>query len=196
MAGVYVGEVRTTVYADVKPTQPTALTQSETEKLEQMMQDHGRLVFSIAYSVLRNSHDAEDVTQEVFLRVMRYRYRLAFVRNERTFLGSMARRAALDHRRSRTEYISTEDVVEPSVAPGDHGRQEELAILATLIESLPAELRETLELSQVEGLTSEEIARILGMPPGTVRSRLSQARELLKEKWRGRTEVRHVRSRR
>jgi RNA polymerase sigma-70 factor (ECF subfamily) len=178
----------------VKPTQPAVLTQSETEKLEQMMQDHGRLVFAIAYSVLRNSHDAEDVTQEVFLRVMRYRYRLAFVRNERTFLGSMARRVALDHRKKRMEYLSTEDLVEPSVAPRDHGREEELAMLVMLMQSLPAELRETLELSQVEGLTSEEIARILGIPAGTVRSRLSQARELLKEKWKGRTEVRHVRS--
>lgn len=159
------------------------------------MQDHGRLVFSIAYSVLRNPYDAEDVTQEVFLRVMRYRYRLAFVRNERTFLGSMARRAALDHRRMRKEHVSTEDMVEPSVAPHDHGRQEELALLVMLMRSLPAELRETLELSQVEGLTSQEIAGILGIPAGTVRSRLSQARELLKEKWKARTEAKNVRSR-
>jgi RNA polymerase sigma-70 factor (ECF subfamily) len=179
----------------VKPTEPAVLTQSEAEKLDQMMQDHGGLVFSIAYSVLRNSHDAEDVTQEVFLRLMRYRYRLALVRNERTFLGSMARRAALDHRKKRKEYISTEDLVELAVAPQDHGRDEELAMLVMLMQSLPAELRETLELSQVEGLTSEEIAGILGIPAGTVRSRLSQARQLLKEKWKGRTEGRNVRSR-
>jgi RNA polymerase sigma-70 factor (ECF subfamily) len=182
------------VYADVKPTQPAVLTQSESEKLEQLMQDHGRLVFCIAYSLLRNPHDAEDVTQEVFLRVMRYRYRLAFVRNERTFLGSMARRAALDLRKKRKECISTEDMAEPSVAPQDHVRKQELTMLRMLIESLPAELREALELSQVEGLTSEEIARILGIPAGTVRSRLAQARELLKEKWKGRMEGRNVRS--
>lgn len=184
-----------TVYADVKRTQPAALTQSEAEKLEQLLQDHGRLVFSLAYSVLRNSFDAEDVTQEVFLRVMRYRYRLAFVRNERTFLGRMARRAALDHRKRQREVILPEDVAEPAVAPHDHGREQELSILVLLIRTLPPELREVLELSQVEGLTSQEMSRILGIPAGTVRSRLSQARGLLKEKWKARMEGRNAPSR-
>lgn len=183
------------MYADVKRTQPAALTQSEADKLEQMMRDHGRLVFSIAYSMLRNPYDAEDVTQEVFLRLMRYRYRLVFVRNERTFLGRMARRAALDYRRRRKEYVSTEDVTEPAAPPHDHGRDEELSMLARMIQALPAELREALELSQVEGLTSEEMSRILGIAAGTVRSRLSQARGLLKEKWKARMESRDVRSR-
>jgi RNA polymerase sigma-70 factor (ECF subfamily) len=183
------------VYAYVKPT-TAALTRSETEKLEQLMQDHGRLIFSIAYSVLRNPHDAEDVVQEVFLRVMRYRYRLAFVRNERTFLCSMARRAALDHRKRRREHISTEELAEPAVAPQDHERRQDLAVLAALMQSLPAALREALELSQVQGLTSEEIARILEIPAGTVRSRVSQARELLKEKWKSRLEEKSVQSRR
>jgi RNA polymerase sigma-70 factor (ECF subfamily) len=176
--------------------QPTALTQSEAEKLEQLMQDHGRLVFSIAYSMLRNAYDAEDVTQEVFLRVMRYRYRFAFVRNERTFLGRIARRAALDYLKRQREHVSTEDVAEPAVAPRDHGREEELSILVALMQTLPDELRQALELSQTEGLTSEEMARILRVPAGTVRSRLSQARGLLKEKWKARMEGRHAGSQR
>ena len=188
------GEVfETTVYADVKRIQSTALTQSESEKLERLMLEHGRMVFAIAYSVLRNPHDAEDVAQEVFLRVMRYRYRLAFVRNERAFLGSMARRVALDHRKRQRQSVSTEEIAEPAVTPRDHGREQELSLLVVLMRTLPADLREVLELSQVEGLTSEEIGRLLGIPPGTVRSRLAQARGLLKDKWTARMEARNVR---
>lgn len=184
-----------TVYADVKRTQTTALTQTEAEKLEQLMRDYGRLVFSIAYSVLRNPQDAEDVAQEVFLRLMRYRYRLAFVHNERMFLGRMARTAALDHRRRQRERVSIEGLAEPAEPARDHSHEEALSLLMMLMRSLPATLRDALELGQVEGLTSEEMAKILGIPASTVRSRLLQARELLKEKWKARVEGKHARSR-
>jgi RNA polymerase sigma-70 factor, ECF subfamily len=182
------------VHANVKLIQFTALTQSEADRFEQMVSAHGRLVFAIAYSILRNPCDAEDVAQEVFLRVMRYRYRMAFIRDERTFLSRIAQRTATDRRKQQRQQVSLEDVAEPAAAPHDHGREQETALVATLLRALPEELRQVLELSQVEELTSAEIAKVLRIPAGTVRSRLSRAREMLKEKWKAKMENKYVRS--
>jgi RNA polymerase sigma-70 factor, ECF subfamily len=184
------------VHENVKWIQTTALTQSEAERIEQMVQAHGRLLFSIAYSILRNAQDAEDVAQEVFLRVMRYRYRMAFIRDERSFLARMARRAALDRRKRQPDHAPMEDIPEPATAGYDPAKQEEIKLMAVLMQTLPDELKHVLELSQVEELTSEEISKILRIPPGTVRSRLSRAREMLKRKWANRTEKNHASSKR
>lgn len=182
------------VYADVNWIRLSALTQSEAERLEQMMKAHGRLVFAIAYSILRHPEDAEDVVQEVFLRVMRYRYRMAFIRDERTFLSRIAQRTALDHRRRRRETVSPEEADEPATPGPDYAQEQQIEMVVALMRTLPEEMRQVLELSQVEELNSAEIGRVLGIPPGTVRSRLSRAREMLKEKWTARTEVQRVRS--
>jgi RNA polymerase sigma-70 factor, ECF subfamily len=182
------------VHANVKWIQTTALTQSEAERIEQMVQAHGRLLFSIAYSILRNPHDAEDVAQEVFLRVMRYHYRMTFIRDERTFLARITRRIALDRRKREPEHVRMEDVSEPAAKGNDPVRQEEIQLMAALMQTLPDELRQVLELSQVEELTSEAISRILRIPPGTVRSRLSRAREMLRRKWINRMETNHASS--
>lgn len=180
------------MYANVKWIQSSALTQSEADRIEQMVQAHGRLVFAIAYSILRNSHDAEDAAQEVFLRIMRYRYRMAFVRDERMFVARIARRTALDRRKTQRDLVAMEEVAEPVTDAHDPVREEQLSLLAALMRTLPEELRHVLELSQVDELTSEEIAAILRIPAGTVRSRLLRAREMLKSKWKARTEKKNV----
>lgn len=182
------------MYENVKWIQPTALTQSEAERVEQLVHAHGRLVFSVAYSILRHPQDAEDVVQEVFLRVMRYRYRMVFIREERTFLARIAQRMASDRRRRRKAHVAMEEIAEPAAVATDPVRAEEVTLVATLMRTLPEELRQVLELSQVEELTSEEIGRILRIPAGTVRSRLARARALMKDKWQGRTEKKYAAS--
>ena len=181
------------MYADVNWTQLTALTESEADRLDQMMRSHGRMVFAIAYSILRSPQDAEDVVQEVFLRVMRYRYRMIFIRDERSFLSRIAQRTATDRRRRRQEMVSMEDIAEPEAISRDDVQEEDLALLADLVQTLPVELRQVLELSQVNEMTSAEIALVLRIPAGSVRSRLSRARELLREKWKARTKAKYVR---
>ena len=174
------------MYANVKWIQIAALTQSEAAEFERIVNTHGRLMFSIAYSILRNPQDAEDVAQEVFLRMMRYRYRLALIRDERTFLSRMAQRTALDRKKHQHRQVSFEDIAEPATASPDYGQRQETTLLGALVQTLPEELRQVFELSQVEELTSTEVANILRIPAGTVRSRLSRAREMLKEKWQAR----------
>lgn len=143
---------------------------------------YSRLVFRVAYAVLRNSHDAEDVVQEVFLKLYRNSAWDA-VRDEKAYLARTAWHTAMDHLpRQRAE----EDDVE---LPSTHPNPEQAALDADLqrkvhrlIDGLPEELRQPLALSTIQELTSSEIAEVLGIPEGTVRSRVLRARQLLREK--------------
>src|SRR5690349_1493716 len=69
---------------------------SRDEVLEGLVHEHSRLVYRIAYAVLRRHHDAEDATQETFLRVLRYSSKLATVENAKTWLARIAWHVAVD----------------------------------------------------------------------------------------------------
>jgi RNA polymerase sigma-70 factor (ECF subfamily) len=161
--------------------------------VESLAQQHGGLVFRIAYSILRNHHDAEDAAQECFLRVLKYGRELAHVRNTKTWLARIAWTVALDRRPRRTpsgqetsdaESESVFDQLPDRRLPADEqlaGKQMQ-QILERMIATLPDDLRQTLELSTVQELNSSEIAEVLKIPEGSVRTRLMRARKLLKEK--------------
>ena len=158
-------------------------------EVENAVREHSRTVYRVAYSVLRNHHDAEDATQETFLRFLRHRKRLAGLRDCRAWLARVAWRVSIDRRRRVTE-ISLDDAPQTLLrlraagAPADEIAAEEqiAALLDRLIEALPRDLRETLMLSMTDELSSPEIAEVLGIPEGSVRTRLLRARQILKEK--------------
>jgi RNA polymerase sigma-70 factor (ECF subfamily) len=161
--------------------------------VETLVADHSRMVFRIAYSILRNHHDAEDAVQECFLRVWKHKDRLHEVRNAKTWLARVAWTTALDKRRSGRKMVSLNDgepgaeLIE-SLSDSKPGTYEQLAdqqkqqLLQRLIAGLPAELGQTLELSTVQELNSAEIAEVMKIPEGSVRTRLFRARRQLKEK--------------
>jgi RNA polymerase sigma-70 factor (ECF subfamily) len=153
------------------------------------VQRQSRFVYKVAYSILRNIQDAEDVTQESFLKLYR-NGGWQNVGDERAFLARVVWRIAVDRISSR-EKPSTPQVDLKSQA----GTPEQLALSADwnatihkLIDALPEELRQPIALSSVDELNSSEIGRILGIPEGTVRSRLKRARQMLKTKLTALTE--------
>src|SRR5437899_10221032 len=73
-----------------------AMAQAGEDVLEAMVREHARLVYRIAYSVLRNHHDAEDATQETFVRVLRYRRKLQGIEDPKTWLARIAWRVAVE----------------------------------------------------------------------------------------------------
>jgi RNA polymerase sigma-70 factor, ECF subfamily len=145
-----------------------------------------RFVFRVAYAVLRNSHDAEDVVQEVFLKLYRCG-RWDKIEEERAYLSRVTWRIAIDRLPKAGRDHAELDAQSPS-----HDETPEQAALHSnwaavvhrLMGALPEELRQPLALSAVDDLKSFEIAQILGIPEGTVRTRLMKAREVLKEKLR------------
>jgi RNA polymerase sigma-70 factor (ECF subfamily) len=158
--------------------------------VEQAVREHSRLVHRVAFAVLRNHHDAEDVTQEVFLRVLRLRRELRGVENPKTWLSRIAFRVALD-RRPRRSQLSLDDesggatlASVRSTGPGADelaSSSQIQALLGKVIAGLPDDLRHVIQLSTIEELNSAEVAILLGVPEGTVRTRLMRARRVLRE---------------
>jgi len=144
---------------------------------------HSRLVFRVAYAVLRNSHDAEDVVQEVFLKLYRSDG-WAGIRDEKAYLARTAWRAAVDHlpKHQGTE-MNEMEVTSGDPSPEQAALDADLQLrVHRLIDGLPEELRQPLALSTIQELTSGEVAQVLGIPEGTVRTRVLRARQLLREK--------------
>jgi RNA polymerase sigma-70 factor (ECF subfamily) len=164
------------------------LTLTADERVEQLVREHARLVFRIAYSVLRDHHDAEDATQETFVRVLRRRADLASIKEPRAWLARIAFRIALNRLKARRNHeLDSPEVLVTLPAAGTPPEEsvhcvEVAAMLETLIAALPADLRDVLRLSTVEELTSREIGTILAIPESSVRTRLHRARQLLKER--------------
>jgi RNA polymerase sigma-70 factor (ECF subfamily) len=148
-----------------------------------------RFVFRVAYAVLLNSHDAEDAVQETFLKLYRNRG-WERVENERAFLARVAWRVAVDLRpRSSRISIWPPEPFQPDEAPSSQPGPEQAVLSAdqdsrihAMIDALPEELRVPLALSAFDELRSPEIGAILGIPEGTVRTRLQRARQILRQK--------------
>lgn len=154
-----------------------------------LVRRQSRFVFRVAYAVLLNSHDAEDVVQETFLKLYRNRG-WHDTENERAFLARVAWRVAIDLRPRllRTASTSADSVLldeEPSPDPGPDEvllEADQCANVHAMVDALPQELRVPLALSAFDELNSREIGNILGIPEGTVRTRLQRARTLLRQK--------------
>jgi len=160
--------------------------------LEVLVRDHSRMVYRIAYAVLRRHHDAEDATQETFMRVLRYSARLEDVEEPKTWLARIAWRVAVDRskRQAHAGEIPLEDPEAPfaEVASSEHRADETVhgaqigAVLETLIAALPKKLRRPLILSTVDEMSPRDVAAVLGINEAAVRSRVFRARQILKEK--------------
>jgi RNA polymerase sigma-70 factor (ECF subfamily) len=139
-------------------------------------------VFRVAFAIVRNSHDAEDVVQETFLRVYRGSA-WKDMRNERAFLARTAWRIAVDRLPRSREVAAEVDHASTELGPEDAVLSaEKMAVVHRLVDALPEELRQPLALSTVYEMTSREIAGIMGIAEGTVRTRLTRARQVLKKK--------------
>ena len=152
------------------------------ERFGALVRRQSRFIFRVAYAVLRNSHDAEDVVQEVFLKLYRSA-RWEQMKDERAYLARVAWRLSLERLpRARESEVDAEELAGGETPEEAAVQADWSAVVHRLIDALPVELRQPLALSSIEELKSHEIARILGIPEGTVRTRLMKARALLKQK--------------
>jgi len=170
-----------------------ALAVDEVTALEQLYERYSSLVFSIALRVLHDHTLAEDVTQEVFLRLWR---QPASFDTERgrfiSWISSVARNRALDELRKLTRRRGAEDQTEAAVLdlPGDargENPQEEVILAEERIRvraamaELPPAQRQVIELAYFSGLTQVEIAERTGDPLGTIKTRIRLGMGKLRE---------------
>lgn len=165
------------------------------EAFASLVYRQSRFVFRVAYSLLRNTHDAEDVVQETFLDLYRSNA-WQNIKDERAFLARAAWRQTVDRIRANPNR-QEEEIVFELPSPCDSPEQTLLysdsqAAIHRLIDALPEQLRQPLALSSLEELNSREIAAVLGLPEGTVRTRLMRARQMLKQKISAHMEARYA----
>ena len=168
------------------------MTTDEEAEFTALVERQSRFAFRVAYGVLLNAHDAEDAVQETFLKLYRnsgWRH----AENECAFLARVAWRVAVDRRRAIRPDGSLPDLEEAprqalQLASPHPGPEQDLvaanqhALVHSMIDALPEELRLPLVLSASDELNSREIATILGIPEGTVRTRLQRARQVLSKR--------------
>jgi RNA polymerase sigma-70 factor (ECF subfamily) len=162
---------------------------ADTLDFDTLVYTYGHFVMSVAYVILRNSEDAEDVAQETFFKAFRAG-NLGKIENMKAWLGRIAWRLALNRLRSRSrdqQKVQFDELLQtfPARETGPEElliRKERTALLDRILLSLPRDLRETFTLLTVEGMTSRSAAEILGIPESSVRNRLFRGRGLIKEK--------------
>jgi RNA polymerase sigma-70 factor, ECF subfamily len=161
-----------------------------TVDLAAIVEAYSTLLFRVANSVLRSRTEAEDVVQDVFLRVLEHRLSLSTVRDMRVWLIRIAWNLALDRRRrKRPEQL--DEAFARSLAgatmPADTAMEEAQHLQSVLreIERLPKAERHVLLLSAIEELGTAEIAAVLRRSESAVRALLSRARGRLKERLEG-----------
>lgn len=155
---------------------------------EARLVESSTLAFRVAYGVLRHRQDAEDVAQEAFVKAYR---RFSQLRDRdcfRAWLVRMTWRLAIDRQRGERRRVARElqhtapspGVTTPTTAE-DLVARERAAQLWQAIDTLPDKLRVVIVLAGIEGHDTSEVARLLDVPQGTVKSRLFLARQRLKE---------------
>lgn len=175
----------------------TTAAQTRDEALEIAVREHARLVFRIAYSVLRNHHDAEDATQETFFRVMRYGGKISRVTDVRSWLARIAWRVAIERHKKRqpaTDAAHEIDLLRSTASGADDilVQAEAANALEKVIASLPEKLRGPLVLSTIEEMSSAEIAKMLEIDEAAVRSRVFRARQIVIERLAALLEINHA----
>jgi RNA polymerase sigma-70 factor (ECF subfamily) len=154
-------------------------------------------VYGLALRILGRAEDAEDLAQETFLRAFRALGRYDPTRPFGAWLHTIAARLCIDHhRRNRAKFVSltqpeegtageerTIELEDPADRPDEEVEKSELARrLDALVQELPPDSRTAILLRHQQDLPYEEIARVLGVPIGTVKARIHRARIMLKQK--------------
>jgi RNA polymerase sigma-70 factor (ECF subfamily) len=163
------------------------------EAMATLYRRHGGLVYRFALRTSRDSSIAEEVTQEVFLALLgqldRFNPEMASLS---TWLCGIARRQLWKHleRFDRVGDWDDEDYVAEAESPEDSPlarlmRKEDVGVVRDGLDELPLPLKEVIVLCELEEMTYEQAAMVMGVPIGTVRSRLHRAKARLAERLRG-----------
>jgi RNA polymerase sigma-70 factor (ECF subfamily) len=164
---------------------------------EALIRRHERRVFGLLMRMLGNRQDAEDVAQEAFLSLHRHGHRFRYEARFSTFVFRVAANAALNRRRTlgrknariRQFKLRQEAGIDlPTTARDPESQAAGAQVQAQVQEALlrlPADLRMVTVLYDIEGLSYREIATVLEIPEGTVKSRIHRARSALRARLKG-----------
>lgn len=144
--------------------------------LEKIYDQYSDMLFRLSYSMLQSREDAEDVLQDVFVKILSRPFDFNSAEHERAWLVRVTLNRCHDVLRKKKirRYTPLEDIVS---LPAE---EKDMSILRE-VQALPSDKREVVLLRYFEDFSVQEIAEILHITPSAVKMRLARARELLKE---------------
>lgn len=157
--------------------------------IERLYDQHAQPLYAFLLNLTRDEADTRDLLQDVFVKLARDPGLLRGVREERAFLIRLAHNAAIDllrrrGTRERTRGNFAAEIISPFAPPGDPDEAAFRSELAAALAELPPEQRAVAHLKLWEGLTFEQIATALGIPPNTAASRYRYALDKLRARLR------------
>jgi RNA polymerase sigma-70 factor (ECF subfamily) len=160
----------------------------QTGLLAELFERHNRQVYGFFYRMTGSRELSEDLTQDVFLRILRYRETYQPHTSFTPWVYGIARNAFIDLMRKRRPEAVWDDAapeMQSREEPADERlrARQETEMIQRALASLPADKREVLILSRYQNLRYEEIGRILGCEPNAVKQRVFRAVKLLGEKF-------------
>jgi RNA polymerase sigma-70 factor (ECF subfamily) len=163
----------------------TTRTSAPEVDIATLVDNYSTLLFRVAHSILRNPAEAEDVVQEVFLRVIEHQQKLSTILDLRVWLVRIAWNLALDRRRrirpNQIDELFAQSLIAANI-PADQALDEAQRIAAVLreMERLPKKERQVLLLSALDELSTAEIAAVVGRSESAVRALVFRARSRLR----------------
>jgi RNA polymerase sigma-70 factor (ECF subfamily) len=199
MIGILAADGKPARAAGSEPLEEGKLSPSDAELIERCLgKDNSawelvvarfrRRVFHISYKFTGKHDEAEDLTQEIFLKVFRSLEKFNRGADFGTWLSSVARNYCIDRYRAskREKEVLVEDALAYDLAPASSGNpyraledQDRRSLVRRGLEQLPSKLREAVILRDLQGLSYQEMATRLALPEGTVKSRINRGREEL-----------------
>jgi RNA polymerase sigma-70 factor (ECF subfamily) len=154
------------------------LASGDPATFEALLQMHEVMVARTALRLTGNRQDAQDAAQEVFLRLHRSLGQIDDSRNLSGWLYRVTVNVCRDilRKRRNTDSLDEAQLSVPSCTEADLGRQQQLQLVEEALRALPEKERAAVTLRDIEGLSTREVAEILGSSEATVRSQISAAR--------------------
>lgn len=157
---------------------------AERELQDRFISENLRRVFALIYRIVGNVADAQDLTQDTFIKALQRKDQLKDPEKASQWLGRVASNTAIDflRRRARVNFTEIDALAEPLADPLDRRadaallRAEQSAYLDECLDSLSVRERAALVLRDVEEIPAAEVAAMLGCSPATVRSHIANAR--------------------
>ena len=153
----------------------TDKTQQRLNELESIIVREQDMLFRFAYMRVGRRADAEDIVQDVFLKLLRSSESLSSVRNVKHYLIRSISNACKDFHRRKQDILPLEKAEREMVSDDDLKMYEEYLRITALARTLPPEQREVLYMKCIDGLKFREISDILDIPEATVKSRYRYA---------------------
>ena len=163
----------------------TAVRDGQVAQLGILFDRYQGRIFSFFFGLTGDRGLSDDLLQDVFLRILKYRATFTDSSRFKTWIYRIARNAGNDHfGRHRTHVYMDDDALEQLAGttwPNDLERNERTEHLHRAIARLPIDLREALILARFEDMTHAEIAQVVGCTPGTVKGRVFRAVKMLQK---------------